>query len=346
MHWDNECRHSRQGERKARVNFVQLSPKEIRAQDEYDTLYYELDSKEETGSGIQSDFCRPLQSSDFPTQHDHPIVKQLVEISSLEGPQSSSEPLGNENISVTDTPVLDVSSHKVAVETYLPKPHISKNLTTTNKSPLNRRSHRRLACDIARTHYSLALDDETGHKPIIELKRIMARPPGCSFLGSRATQVPVSINSIIAKPTTVIVDSGSDITLILHKALLELQASPKIKQGQRINLVQVTGNTSISGFVVLDLYFLMDEGPVKIEVEAYVVKGMSTPLILGNNFADKYSISVLRIDGETRLELSESGRQMKVENSVSPLFMPSEKRFDCDICKTSESWQIIVWCSI
>lgn len=64
----------------------------------------------------------------------------------------------------------------------------------------------------------------------------------------------------------------------------------------------------------------MDEGPVKIEVEAYVVKGMSTPLILGNNFADKYSISVLRIDGETRLELSESGRQMKVENSVSPLF--------------------------
>ena len=78
MHWDNECRHSRQGERKARVNFVQLSPEEIRAQDEYDTLYYELDSKEETGSGIQSDFCRPLQSSDFPTQHDHPIVKQLV----------------------------------------------------------------------------------------------------------------------------------------------------------------------------------------------------------------------------------------------------------------------------
>ena len=216
--------------------------------------------------------------------------------------------------------MLDVSSHKVAVETYLPKPHISKNLTTTNKSPLNRRSHRRLARDIARTHYSLALDDDTGHKPIIELKRIMARPPGCSFLGSRATQVPVSINSIIAKPTTVIVDSGSDITLISHKALLELQASPKIKQGQRINLVQVTGNASISSFVVLDLYFLMDEGPVKIEVEAYVVKGMSTPLILGNNFADKYSISVLRIDGETRLELSESGRQMKVENSVSPLF--------------------------
>ena len=57
--------------------------------------------------------------------------------------------------------------------------------------------------------------------------------------------------------------------------------SPKIKKGQKINLVQVTGKASISGYVEPDLYFHTKEGPVKIKVEAYVVKGMTTPLILG-----------------------------------------------------------------
>ena len=71
-------------------------------------------------------------------------------------------------------------------------------------------------------------------------------------------------------------------------ALLEI---PKIKKGQKINLVQVIGKASISGYVDLDLYFHTPEGPIKIKVEAYVVKGMTTPLILGNDFADQYSLS-------------------------------------------------------
>ena len=51
--------------------------------------------------------------------------------------------------------------------------------------------------------------------------------------------------------------------------------------GQWINLVQVMGNASISGHVNIDLYFHTPDGPIKINVKAYVVKGMSTPLILG-----------------------------------------------------------------
>jgi len=65
-----------------------------------------------------------------------------------------------------------------------------------------------------------------------------------------------------------------------------MQNPPKVKQGQRINLVQVTGNTSISEYVEIDLYFHTPGGPVKINVEAYVVKGMTSPFILGNDFAD------------------------------------------------------------
>jgi hypothetical protein len=91
----------------------------------------------------------------------------------------------------------------------------------------------------------------------------------------------------------VIIDSGSDITLISLKALESLLKRLKIRTGQKINLIQVMGTSSISGFVNLDICFHAEGGPVKLTIEAYVVKGMTTPFILGNDFADQYSISTI-----------------------------------------------------
>ncbi len=71
--------------------------------------------------------------------------------------------------------------------------------------------------------------------------------------------------------------------------------------------MQVTGNAMINGYVPLDIFFDTTQGPVKIHVEAYVVKGMSTPFILGNNFAEEYSISLLRQGGETLVQFGDSG---------------------------------------
>jgi hypothetical protein len=102
------------------------------------------------------------------------------------------------------------------------------------------------------------------------------------------------------------------------KTLNMLLEVPKIKKGQKINLVQVTGKASILGYVDLDLYFHTPEGPIKIKVEAYVVKGMTTPLILGNDFADQYSLSVKRMEGRTFLEFRDSGRLLDISNSISP----------------------------
>ena len=143
-------------------------------------------------------------------------------------------------------------------------------------------------------------------KPLVELKKHQARPPGCSFLGSQATQVPATINSIDKNLAKIIVDSGSDITLISQKLLTKMLSQVKLRQGQKINLVQVTGNASISGYVDIDLYFHTPDGPVKINVEAYVVKGMSTPFILGNDFADQYSISVIWKEGNCFIEFGDS----------------------------------------
>jgi hypothetical protein len=146
----------------------------------------------------------------------------------------------------------------------------------------------------------------------------MARPPGCSFLGAEPTEAMATVNELNVDPIKVIIDSGSDITLISQKALENLSHPPKVKGGQSIKLIQVTGKSAISGFVNLDLFFHTPEGPVKLNVDAYVVKGMTAPFILGNDFTDQYSISILREEGEAYLQFGNSDRRLNVTSSTAP----------------------------
>ncbi|PBK59953.1 hypothetical protein ARMSODRAFT_764952 [Armillaria solidipes] len=128
------------------------------------------------------------------------------------------------------------------------------------------------------------------------MRRLQERPSGCTFLGSKATQTSARINEIDGDIIKVVIDSGSDITLISQESLQAMKRSAKVRPGQKINLIQVTGTSTISQYVNLDLLFETDQGPVKINIDAYVVPGMTTPFILGNDFADQYSISMLRRD--------------------------------------------------
>jgi hypothetical protein len=211
----------------------------------------------------------------------------------------------------------DVQSHniKVAAEDLpedLPKTEME------SKPPLNRRSRRRLAREIEAVNYSVVTSEGTKpDKPLIELKKIMARPAGCTFLGAKSVRTWATVNGLDGDALAIMIDSGSDITLISEKHLEQLTNSLKIKAGQSINLIQVTGNTSIKAYVTLDLYFYTQDGPVKINVDAYVVKGMSAPFILGNDFQDQYGISVMRREGETYVVFGDTGRQIRVASSTS-----------------------------
>jgi hypothetical protein len=51
---------------------------------------------------------------------------------------------------------------------------------------------------------------------------------------------------------------------------------------------------------------------------------MTTPLILGNDFADQYSLSVKRMEGRSFLEFGDSGRTLDIINSVSPEFISED----------------------
>ena len=303
-HWDYECKHSRKGERQARTNFISLSDPEIEALNAYDDLYYDLESEDESTED-QQDFREPLQSSDRNLR-----IKPEDE-SSLEGPQTQI---------ATSTTDNSESFFTTAQNSNL---HLGRDFTNTRKFPLNRATRRNLAKNISRVYHTISNPSDL-KEPLVELHKFMARPPGCSFLGATAAHVPVTVNSPTENLSDIIIDSGSDITLISMKTLNALVEVPKIKKGQKINLVQVTGKASISGYVELDLYFRAREGPVKIRVEAYVVKGMTTPLILGNNFADQYSLSVKRVEGKSFLEFGDSGRSLDIANSVSPDFIDEE----------------------
>ena len=67
--------------------------------------------------------------------------------------------------------------------------------------------------------------------------------------------------------------------------------------------------------MVIQLIFPTLEGPVEISIEAYVVKGMSVPFILGNNFPSQYRLSLSREEQGTFIILGNSGRKIQAQES-------------------------------
>jgi hypothetical protein len=300
-HWDNECKHAYKGNRVARTSLASATSDDRNAQDDYDDLYYQLSSETDESSTEdepRQDFELPLQTTEPPT---HRVTSDLDDL-------RSNSALGGDIESETSSRDSDAleNSHATACASFMSKP------------ALNRRTRRRLAKEISARNYRVEHSSDIGGKSMIVLRKYMARPPGSAFLGASATEATATVNSMDTDPIKVIIDSGSDITLISRKTLEELTISPKLKAGHEVKLIQVTGKSSISGFVNLDLFFHTEDGPVKINVEAYVVNGMSTPFILGNDFADQYSISVIRENGATFVRFGDSGRQIAVESSTMP----------------------------
>ena len=151
----------------ARVNCIQLEDNDLKAREDYDNLFYELESDSEEGSD-QQDFCRPLQRSDLPNQPSKPNSESLEETSSLEGTEAINLPLGVEITQPFDLNLSDTNSFKVELT---PEPSFSsRNLSSTPKIPLNQNTRRRLAREIAKVHHSIS-NNSSGSKPLVELRK-------------------------------------------------------------------------------------------------------------------------------------------------------------------------------
>ncbi|KAB5588054.1 Transposon Tf2-1 polyprotein [Ceratobasidium theobromae] len=147
------------------------------------------------------------------------------------------------------------------------------------------------------------------------LKRLMSRPPGTAFFGSKATIIQGWIQSTKGLKQDITFDSGSEITLINKKLLKDLKPQPHVKTGQHLKLIQVTRTSFLKYFVIVLLIFETQQGPVQMVVEAYVVPRMNTPFILGTDFATQYQLSLKRDQDGTKIVFGETGRSIPVVES-------------------------------
>jgi len=164
-------------------------------------------------------------------------------------------------------------------------------------------------------------DTGTFTSEVIQLRPVAGRPPSTTFLGAQPSKATIRLNSPDGPSAQIIIDSGSNISLISSKLLEQLQPPPKPKEGQNIKINQVTSRSSTTQYVPLDIYFETERELVAMRIEAYVVKDMNAPLILGNNFADQYSLSIVRECGTTSLCLGESGHSILLDSSVDSSYL-------------------------
>ena len=136
-------------------------------------------------------------------------------------------------------------------------------------------------------------DPTTFTTEVIELQPVAGRPPGTTFLGAQPSKATVRLNSQNGPLAQVVINSGSNISLISMRLLDKMDPPLKPKTGQEIKISQVTGQSSTSQYVPLELYFETTESLVSIRIEAYIVKDMNAPIILGNDFVDQYSLSII-----------------------------------------------------
>jgi len=164
-------------------------------------------------------------------------------------------------------------------------------------------------------------DSNSFTSEVIILEPVKGRPPGTTFLGAQPSKATVRLNSPTGLSTQIVIDSGSNITLVSSKLLEKMNPSPRPKEGQNIKINQVTGRSSTTQYVTLNVYFETKPRPVSLKLEAYIVKDMNAPLIFGNDFADQYSLSIIRDNGSTSLKLGDSGYTIPLDSSVDSAFL-------------------------
>ncbi|KAJ7503818.1 hypothetical protein B0H11DRAFT_1710674, partial [Mycena galericulata] len=139
-----------------------------------------------------------------------------------------------------------------------------------------------------------AVRDEKVDSPPLEslhgvrvIKAFKARslPPGLASLGVSALHLKVHIGDPSAPATKGRLDSGADITLMSEEFFNSLVGLPKPKEGLRMKLYALTGEAKVLGYTRFTMYALAADGVlVSFEVEAYVVRDMRVPLLLGEDF--------------------------------------------------------------
>ena len=141
---------------------------------------------------------------------------------------------------------------------------------------------------------------------VIHIQPKDARPRGRASLGITSLASIGHLSSLQDEAVEVKWDSGADITLISKNCLARLTQPPKVTEGMKIQLYELTGKSKITGYVIIPLFVQAESGDyLKLEMEAYVVPEMTVPVLLGEDFMKIHCISVDRSSAPTKLRLTQ-----------------------------------------
>jgi len=132
-------------------------------------------------------------------------------------------------------------------------------------------------------------------KPV-RMKKKRFYPVGESSVGISVLSVKGRVGNQNNDITDLRLDSCTDVTLISAEYYNSLRSAPSIQQGIRMKLWQLTDKDStLKGFVRIPIFMTTEDGvTLKSEVEAYVVPGMTVPILLGEDYQLTYEIGVTR----------------------------------------------------
>jgi len=97
-----------------------------------------------------------------------------------------------------------------------------------------------------------------------------------------------------------------------------MKKPPRQKTGQKVMVNQITGSCLINKYITLPIVFgTTAEALVEITVDAYIVKGMTVPFVLGNDFAGQYQLSLIREDDLSYISFGKTDHRTTVKESKS-----------------------------
>lgn len=172
----------------------------------------------------------------------------------------------------------------------------------------------------------LKTDEEAINTPtIVVAPKGRALPEGLGSLGSRALHIKAQVHSLEDRFVQARLDSGADITLMSEEFYNTINGLPKLKEGLRMKLYHLTGNAKVLGYVRTQLFAVATDGAIiSFELEAYVVRGMRVPLLLGEDFQTTYEIGLKRYaSGHTEVQL---GRRIIEASSAASVDLGFEIR--------------------
>ncbi|KJA15701.1 hypothetical protein HYPSUDRAFT_148736, partial [Hypholoma sublateritium FD-334 SS-4] len=160
---------------------------------------------------------------------------------------------------------------------------------------------------------------ERNDAPIIATVKGRSLPEGLGSLGTKSLRIFTKILGINREATETRLDSGADITLMSEECYNSVEGLPKIRDGMRMKLYHLTGGAKVLGYVRTVIFVNATDGTiVSFELEAYVVRGMRVPLLLGEDFQSTYEIGIVR-HASGRTEVKVGNRDPRtIEASSAP----------------------------